>query len=81
VPKRKVVIVNAVNVILKRLGKLVDSAEVRELREKALACLHEAEAWKHIPPTIEQRDGLMKTVLDLHVRARKLGGSLRPPPR
>jgi hypothetical protein len=78
VPKRSKAIVDAVDVILRRLAKLPDGAEAQELREKALACLRIARTWEGLAPTPAQREGVAKTVLALHTRARRMK-SARPP--
>ena len=71
--KRRAVIVDAVNVILRRLARLADSAEVRELLEKAHGRLREVDEWTDRPPTVEERESLMKNVLAVHVEARRFG--------
>jgi hypothetical protein len=76
--KKRVVIVDAISVILGRLSSLSDGPEVNHLREQALVCLREVDGWKDHEPTPERRNGLMKEVLDLHVRTRRLG-SWNPP--
>jgi hypothetical protein len=76
--KRRTVIIGAIRVVLRRLARLADGPEVRVLREQALAYLREVEEWKDRSPPAERRDGLMKELLDLHVRARRLT-SWNPP--
>lgn len=43
------------------------------LREKALACIKEAERWRDHPPSVEKREALMKKVLGLHTAVSRLG--------
>ena len=58
---------------MKNLAQLPDSAHARKVREKALACIKEAEGWRDHPPSVEQREALMKKVLGLHTAVRRLG--------
>lgn len=73
-------IIDAANVILKHLGEMPDSPEVRDLRDKGLGHINEAVCWKDAKPrpTIQMREALMKKVLALHVEASKLGGGGPP---
>ena len=67
-------VIDAVNVVLRRLGELPDCAEARELQEKALGYINEVVLWKSTMPPVETRDTLMKEVLALHVAVNRLGG-------
>jgi len=72
-------VIAAVNVILRHLGALPESAEVHELRERALGYINEVVMWSTTRPSAEQRDALMMKVLDLQVcvnRHLPLGESL-----
>jgi hypothetical protein len=72
-------VIAAVNVILRHLGALPESAEVHELRERAFSYINEVVMWSTSRPSAEQRDALMMKVLDLHVSVNRhlpLGESL-----
>jgi hypothetical protein len=65
-------VVDALRVVLTNLNAMADSAESRRLREKAASVMKEAKGWKDVPPSVEQREALMKKVLGLHTAMRRL---------
>lgn len=72
-PSRATVIVlEAIDLTLKRLALVPDCPEARALLDATRACAKEAEGWRAQPPSVEQREGLMKRVLALHVAANRL---------
>jgi hypothetical protein len=52
---------------LERLSELGASARVRELRMKAQGFDRAVKAWSLTPPTEQQRQAMMKLVLELNV--------------
>jgi hypothetical protein len=68
-------VIDAVNIILRRLDELPEQPAVRELRAKARGYIDEAVLWKSARPrpSVEKRELLMKKVLALHVEVNKLG--------
>jgi hypothetical protein len=71
-------VVNAVSIVLKDLERVCDSSEAHRLRAKAAACAKEAEAWRDHPPSVENREALMRRVLGLHTAAAWLGRARSP---
>jgi hypothetical protein len=71
------VVTESINVILRNLGELPESPEVRELRGKAIGYMNEATLWKNSKPSVEKREALMKEVLAFHVAVNKLAGAGR----
>jgi hypothetical protein len=57
---------DAIELVVRRLSTLPPSAEVEALREKADEYLRNADGWKVSPQTPEERDRIMKHVLNLH---------------
>jgi len=76
--KGVVVVLEAIDLTLRRLSHAPDGPEERELREAALACAKEAEGWRERPPSAEQREALMKRVLAVHVAAERLASRQQP---
>jgi hypothetical protein len=58
---------NAIDVARARVGTQRSTFELEELRGRIDACLEQAERWAREPPTDEQREQLMRRVLELHV--------------
>lgn len=59
--------------VLRRLAALPSAPrEVEELRAKAVGYLQETDAWPTTPPTVEEREKLMKRMLKVHVDVAKL---------
>jgi hypothetical protein len=71
--KRTAVIVDAIEIALGQLGKLGDSPEVEQLRNRALSCVRSVQDWAQSPPTSEHREAMMQQVLFLHTSVTKLG--------
>jgi hypothetical protein len=80
-------VIEAVNVILRRLGNLPDGPEVSALRDRALECIEEVVGWNAARPSSESRNATMVRILGLHVAANKaasgsrLEATLPGPPR
>jgi hypothetical protein len=53
--------------VLQRLSELGSSAHTRELRAKAATYERVVKGWALTPPTEEQRQAMMKLVLELNV--------------
>lgn len=66
-------VIESANIVLKNLAQVPDSPDADKLREKAFACVREAEAWKNRPTSVEKREALMKKVLALHATLSQLG--------
>jgi vacuolar-type H+-ATPase subunit E/Vma4 len=67
-PSRRLSITrDAVEIVLRRLSSMATSPEVEDLRARAQECLQKVEGWKVAAPTAEERDRLMKRILNLHV--------------
>jgi hypothetical protein len=72
-PSRRLALVkDAIEIVVRRLSALPASPEVEELRTRAQDYLREADGWSTSPPTVEERERLMKRVLKLHVEVAKL---------
>lgn len=67
------IVVDSLNVVLKKLGEVADQAEARTLEELAFAYAQQAECWRNHPPTSEQRETLMRNVLALQIAASRVG--------
>jgi hypothetical protein len=72
-PSRQLSLIkDPIDVIFRRLAALPPSPEVEDLCGKAKAYLRMTDDWKASPPTAEERNWLMKRVLELHVQVAKL---------
>lgn len=72
---------DAIQQALATFARLPDSPEARALREQCLAVEATAKEWARVPPSVEDREAMMRKVLALHVAITKLRRkSLRPPP-
>jgi hypothetical protein len=71
-------VVDAANIVLRNLERIPDRPEVLALRSRALECIKVAEGWGARRPTVEEREKLMKDVLDLHTATRRLARTRRP---
>jgi hypothetical protein len=72
-PSRRLALArDAIEIVLRRLGDLPPSPEVKDLRAKAEEYLCEVDGWSTSPPTAEARDKLMKRALGLHVEVARL---------
>ena len=69
-------VIDALHVILRRLGDLPEGPEVAELRDRALECIEETVAWNTAQVSSEGRNATMVRVLALHIAANKLASSL-----
>jgi len=72
-PSRRLALArDAIEIVLRRLAVLPASPEVEELRARAESYSREADGWSTSPPTVEERERLMKRVLGLHTAVAKL---------
>lgn len=72
-------VLDAIDVVLRRLDLLAHSPDVVALRAAALRHLREAQEWDHARPDIEEQERLMRRVLGLHLGTAKLErDGLRP---
>ncbi len=73
-------VVNAIHIVLRRLGELPENDETRELRDRGLDYINEAVVWTSNgePPSVETRETLMKKVLALYVTVNRLGRRAAP---
>jgi hypothetical protein len=78
--KQNSLVFDAIRQTLAVLEKAPISEEVRRLREECLAYRHIAERWAEEPPTLREREELMKQVLSLQLAATRIGRTSRPPP-
>jgi hypothetical protein len=58
---------------LERLSELGSSARVRELRMKAQGFERAVKAWSLTPPSEQQRQAMMKLVLELNLEVIEVG--------
>jgi hypothetical protein len=65
--KSRWVVREAIEVVLRRLQGLPPSEKADELQAWLQDCLKEAEQWRTSASTADERDGLSKRVLALHV--------------
>ncbi len=65
-------VVDAIDLVLRRLNRREPSPDVDALRLTALQRLREARAWEHAWPPLEEQERLMKRVLGLHASAARL---------
>jgi hypothetical protein len=63
---------DAIDVVLRRLLMLPSSPEIDELLAKAEFLRLQADAWTSAPPSAEDRERLMKVVLQLHTDVTRL---------
>jgi hypothetical protein len=70
--RRLALVVDAIEVVSRRLSALPASREVEALRARATECRRETDTWRTSPPAAAERDKLMKRVLNLHVEVAKL---------
>ena len=69
-------VVDAVNVILRRLDDLPSGPEVAELRDRALGCIEGVVDGNTARPFSEVRDATMLRVLALHVATNRVASTL-----
>ena len=63
---------DAIDVVLRRVSVLPPCPEVDALLSRAARYLGEAEKWRTAPPTVQDRETLMKRVLALHVELARI---------
>jgi hypothetical protein len=72
VSRRLALVRDAIEIVVRRLSTLPPSPELEELRLRAEECLRQADGWAHRPPTVEEREAVMKRVLGLHTAVVRL---------
>jgi hypothetical protein len=78
--KRSALILDAIQVALGELAKVSDCEEKRELETRARACESIVRGWKNAPPSSDEREATMQTVLSLHVSVTRLRRTTTVPP-
>jgi hypothetical protein len=71
-PPKRLTVLDAIRQALTLLARLPDSEQAHELRDRCLAYEHVAEQWDDEPPSPDEREILMKSVLSLQVMVAKL---------
>jgi hypothetical protein len=71
ISRRSALLMDAIDVVERRLMALSPSQEVDELRERVVIYREQVHEWQQAKPSAEQRDKLMKLVLALHVAVAK----------
>jgi len=61
------------------VSSLPESEEARQLGDQCLAYQHMAERWTQEAPTVEEREALMKKVVELHIGVIRARRSSAPP--
>jgi len=72
VSKRLALARDAIEVVVRRLSALMPSPEVEELWRRVEDCRQQVDGWAHKPPSVEERETVMKRVLGLHTAVAKL---------
>jgi len=72
VSKRLALARDAIEIVARRLLALPSSPEVAELRQRVEDCRRQVHEWGQTPPTVEQREAVMKHVLGLHTAVARL---------
>jgi hypothetical protein len=67
-----VLVIGAVNIVLKQLRDLPEGREATALRERALAYIEEVAMWSAQQPSAQAREATMKNVLALHIAVKRL---------
>jgi hypothetical protein len=75
-PARLRLVLDAIDIVLRRLELLHPSPDVVALRAAAVRQLREAQDWERAYPSLEEQERLMKRVLFLHVGTAKLERTL-----
>jgi hypothetical protein len=65
-------VLDAIDIVLRRLERLHPSPDVDAIRVTALHQLREAQAWERAWPPLEEQERVMKRVLDLQASTVKL---------
>jgi len=74
-------VMDAIDIVLRRLQILHPSPDAVALRAAALRQLQAAQVWERTQPPLEEQEVLMRRVLQLHIGAAKLeraGAALAP---
>jgi len=71
-PKIASFVLDSIDIVLQSLAVLEESPEVTELRGRAIDCRTKVLQWTMRPPTTEEREKMMQTVLGLHIAVAKL---------
>lgn len=78
--KRSALIIDAIQVALTELAKVPDCDAKRDLESRARACENIVMGWKTVPPSPDEREATMQSVLSLHVAVTKLRRNTVLPP-
>jgi hypothetical protein len=78
--KRTALALDALNLVLDTLGRLPHSDDRQRLEGQARACERVVSCWQYYPPTDEDREDLMRRLLDLHMATAQLRRGSEPPP-
>jgi hypothetical protein len=70
--KQLVIVREAIDVVLRRLGRLSPSDKAEQLHVWVQECQDETDQWNASPPTPREREVLMKRLLALHVAVTNL---------
>jgi hypothetical protein len=72
VSKRLALARDAIEVVVRRLSALMPSPEVEDLWHRVEDCRQQVDGWAQRPPTVEEREAVMKRVLGLHTAVARL---------
>jgi hypothetical protein len=73
--RRTALALDALKAVLDALSGLPHTDDSQRLAGEARACERIVNCWQYYPPTDEDREDLMKRVLDLHLATAQLGRS------
>jgi hypothetical protein len=71
--RRTALALDALKAVIDALSRLPHSDDSQKLAGEAHACERIVNCWQYYPPTDEDREDLMKRVLDLHIATALLG--------
>lgn len=74
IKSRYTVVREAIEIVLRHLQSVPPSERALELQGRLADCLQEAELWTVTFPTDNERDAVMKRVLNLYVAVNRLEG-------
>jgi hypothetical protein len=77
---RTLLALDALNAVLETLSRLPQSDDSQRLSGEARACERVVHCWHLYPPNDDEREDLMKRVLDLHIATAQLRRDSEPPP-
>jgi hypothetical protein len=80
VSTRTLLALDALNAVLEALSRLPHSDDSQRLAGEARACERVVQCWRLYPPKDDEREDLMKRVLDLHIATALLRRGSEPPP-